>query len=311
MSASPTPLFSIAIPTYNRATGYLKQALESAVAQGYSDLEILVSDNCSTDATESVVRGFADPRIRYVKHPVNLGPASNFKYCIEAARGNYWLMLHDDDLIDADFVATCMAACAGRLDYGMIRTGVRLIDGNGAVIEQHPNVSRSDSVDEFILDWFSGRAPLYLCNTVFHRENLLDVGGFVSKKNLYNDVVAEVRIAARSPILNIQDVKASFRRHEENHGVSMRVRDWTDESAFLLDEIISVGADKTRLREAGQQYFCRKLYKRAEAIPQLWDRWRCYRLISDAFGNCYSPYERLWDRTRSRVGRWRRRVLSV
>lgn len=311
MSESPMPLFSIAIPTYNRAAGYLKQALEAAVAQEFSELEILVSDNCSTDDTESLVRAFTDPRIRYVKHPVNLGPAGNFKYCIEAARGNYWLMLHDDDLIDADFVATCMAACAGRLDYGMIRTGVRLIDGKGVVIEQHLNASRSESVDEFILDWFGGRAPLYLCNTVFNRRQLLDVGGLVSKKNLYNDVVAEVRVAARSPILNIQDVKASFRRHEENHGVSKRVRDWTDESAFLLEEIVKVGADKARLREAGQHYFCRKLYQRAETIPQLLDRWRCYRLISDAFDNCYSPYKRLWDRTRSRVGRWRRRILPV
>ncbi len=59
------PLVTIAIPTYNRADGYLKQALQSAVNQTYKNIEIVVSDNCSPDNTEAVVRSYTDPRIRY------------------------------------------------------------------------------------------------------------------------------------------------------------------------------------------------------------------------------------------------------
>lgn len=311
MSTLPSPLFSIVIPTYNRADGFLRQALGAAVAQDFSDLEILVSDNCSTDQTAELVRSFDDSRIRYVKHPVNLGPAGNFNYCIEQARGHYWLMLHDDDLIDPDFVTSCVTAAGGRLDYGMIRTGVRLIDNSGAVREQLVNQSHSQSVDEFVMDWFSGRAPLYLCNTVFHRAKLMEVGGFVSKKNLYNDVVAEVRVAAALPILNIEEIKASFRRHEDNRGGSIRLRDWAEESAFLLDEIIKVVNDKPGIRARGQRYFCGKLYQRAELISSIRDRWKCYQIISETFDHCYTPYQRLWTRARTRFGRMRRRLMPV
>lgn len=50
------PLVTIAIPTYNRADGFLKQALQSAINQTYYYLEIIVSDNCSTDTTETIVK---------------------------------------------------------------------------------------------------------------------------------------------------------------------------------------------------------------------------------------------------------------
>ena len=55
-------LVTIGIPTFNRANGYLRYALESAIAQTYRNLEIIVSDNCSYDDTEAVVRHYRDPR---------------------------------------------------------------------------------------------------------------------------------------------------------------------------------------------------------------------------------------------------------
>lgn len=74
------PLVSIAMLTYNRADGYLKQAIQSAVTQTYSNIEIIVSDNCSTDNTEKLVKSFNDSRIRYFKQSRNIGmvPNSNF-----------------------------------------------------------------------------------------------------------------------------------------------------------------------------------------------------------------------------------------
>ncbi|GJM30953.1 MAG: hypothetical protein DHS20C17_35880 [Cyclobacteriaceae bacterium] len=79
------PLVTIAIPTYNRADTYLKHTLQSAKDQSYQNVEIIVSDNCSIDQTEKVVKEFDDPRIRYVKHSQNIGHYNNFKFCIEQA----------------------------------------------------------------------------------------------------------------------------------------------------------------------------------------------------------------------------------
>jgi len=127
---------TIAIPTYNRAGRFLRSAIECALAQTYPDLEILVADNCSTDATPDVVRSYPDPRIRYMRHSTNIGANSNFNACIEAASGAYFLLLPDDDVIDPDMVEACMAAAAGRTGLGVIRTGTRILDGSGRVLRE-------------------------------------------------------------------------------------------------------------------------------------------------------------------------------
>jgi glycosyltransferase involved in cell wall biosynthesis len=97
------PLVSVGIPTYNRADGYLKEAIQSVLNQTYPNLEIIVSDNCSSDDTGTVVKAFNDSRIRYHRHDVNIGPNNNFNFCLDQAQGAYFLLLHDDDLIDPDF----------------------------------------------------------------------------------------------------------------------------------------------------------------------------------------------------------------
>lgn len=66
------PLVTIAIPTYNRADLYLKQAIQCSLNQTYSNIEIIVSDNCSDDDTEAVVKSFIYTHIRYFKHEKNI-----------------------------------------------------------------------------------------------------------------------------------------------------------------------------------------------------------------------------------------------
>ena len=110
MTTDSFPLVSIGIPTYNRADGYLRGCIESALNQTYPNLEIFISDNCSSDNTGTLVKSFNDPRIRYHRHDVNIGGNNNFNYCVKKARGIYFLLLHDDDLIDADFIEVCMKA---------------------------------------------------------------------------------------------------------------------------------------------------------------------------------------------------------
>lgn len=88
------PLVTIAIPTYNRANLYLTQAIESAINQTYPNLEIIISDNCSTDDTEMVIRSFKDPRIRYFRQEKNIGGNNNFNFCLKQARGEYFFIAH-------------------------------------------------------------------------------------------------------------------------------------------------------------------------------------------------------------------------
>ena len=65
MGPNPRPLVTIGIPTFNRADSYLPESLGSALGQDYPNLEVIVSDNGSSDGTEVFVKSLNDPRVRY------------------------------------------------------------------------------------------------------------------------------------------------------------------------------------------------------------------------------------------------------
>ena len=98
------PLVSIVIPTYNRCY-YLQQAIDSAVKQTYSNIEVIISDNCSIDDTQEIVESFLDSRIKYWQHPENIGMFANQIHGLKMAKGKYIASLHDDDMWESDFLA--------------------------------------------------------------------------------------------------------------------------------------------------------------------------------------------------------------
>ena len=218
MADSTNPLVSIGIPTYKRANSYLKHALRSAINQTYKNIEIIVSDNCSPDNTESVVKEFNDPRIRYYRQKENIGSLNNCNFCLEQSRGKYFLMLYDDDVIDDDFISTCMDAVTYHSEPGIILTGAREIDSEGNILSAAHNTVSGYSTADFILGWFNRKVPLFLCSSLFNTTRLKQLGGFHSKTNMYEDVVAEVQLAAKYGRVDIFDIKASFRRHDSNMG---------------------------------------------------------------------------------------------
>jgi glycosyltransferase involved in cell wall biosynthesis len=284
------PLVTIAIPTYNRADTYLPQALSSAMSQTYPNIEIIVSDNCSTDHTKALVMGFSDPRIRYFRHEKNIGPNNNFNFCLQQANGIYFLFLHDDDLIDHDFVETCMNAKRYDGDVGLIRTGMRVIDSEGKILREARNVPDGTSTDTFFLSWFRRKAPMYCCNTLFHTGKLRSIGGFNSEYNLLQDVKAEVQIAAMFGRKDVQEIKASSRNHQLKFTRHTRVIDWCDESLILLDLMRDlVSENKTLVHREGMRFFANLSYRRAREVESLRRRILCYLIVFRKFRYKYPP----------------------
>jgi len=106
MRPSESPLLSICVPTYNRAL-YLSECLDSILFQVnasvrlQSVVEIVISDNGSTDDTASVVERYSPmfPKVRTIRHGSNLGPDRNINGCIRAATGDYIWVFSDDDIM--------------------------------------------------------------------------------------------------------------------------------------------------------------------------------------------------------------------
>ena len=111
MDMDGRPLVSVGIPTYNRAS-HLVRALESVLAQDYPSLEVILSDNASTDETEQVGRDYAarDPRVKYFRQTINLGLTRNFLEAFQKGHGPYFMWLADDDWLDPGYITACVTA---------------------------------------------------------------------------------------------------------------------------------------------------------------------------------------------------------
>jgi glycosyltransferase involved in cell wall biosynthesis len=113
------PLVSVCLPAYNSAA-FVGEALESALAQTYEPLEILVVDNGSTDGTLELVRGYDDPRVRVSVNERNIGLVANHNQCIRLARGELVKFVHSDDVLYPDAVARLVEVAARSERVGLV-----------------------------------------------------------------------------------------------------------------------------------------------------------------------------------------------
>jgi glycosyltransferase involved in cell wall biosynthesis len=284
------PLVTIGISTYNRVGATFPDALESALAQTYPDLEVVVCDNASEDGTEAYMASRRDPRLRYHRHPTNIGANANFNACLDMARGRYFLLLHDDDVLEPDFVARAMAALDGR-DTGVLLSGVRVIDGSGRTRSTSREPPPGLDAAGLFLAWFARSTSFYLCSTIFHTQRLRDAGGFDSPHGLFQDVLAIARLAIAHGYVSVPGAGGAFRRHEGNRGTASRALHWAEDSRLLFDTLCGgLPEHAAALRAAGGPYLTRKCYRYVAAVPSPVERWRLYGEVYRMFDRSYAPW---------------------
>jgi glycosyltransferase involved in cell wall biosynthesis len=144
-----SPLVSVGIPTYNRPEG-LRRTLDCITGQTYKNLEIIVSDNCSSGPeTEAVVREFIvnDNRIQYYRQETNKGAAFNFSFVLEKATGKYFMWAADDDEWKGEFIEEC----------------VKIIPPEGSACTYFNVIRRYNStIQKYSLPELSSNHPRYL-----------------------------------------------------------------------------------------------------------------------------------------------------
>ena len=129
MGASPA--VTVAIPTYN-AEAWLAAAVESVLAQRFTDFELLVLDNASTDGTPGLMARYAgDPRVDYRRNPQNLGLAGNVGLACRLARGEALIILGADDRLEPRFLEVALAFLRSEPDVAMVHGPAAWIDAEG------------------------------------------------------------------------------------------------------------------------------------------------------------------------------------
>ncbi len=243
------------------------------------------------------MRQYDDPRIKYVKQTVPLKPLQNSNFCLNQAKGEYFLQLHDDDLIDQDFIECCMRVEETSPNIGVIRTGNRVIDGKGDVIQTDKNVVEGPSLKDFFLAWFEYKTSWYLCNSLFQTKGLLDSGGFHSVRHHVSDGVAIAYMAHKFGRKDIEDVKASFRIHSEEITFSVTVKDWCLDYHALLEQMCEATNHDEDVKRKGAVFFSQMNYHRANTIHSRMRRLLSFLMIYRLFYYSYPPEKYIFPST--------------
>jgi glycosyltransferase involved in cell wall biosynthesis len=220
---SSAPPVSIMIPTYNQER-FLADAVQSALAQDYPNLEIVVADDCSTDGTRALAKRWqSDPRFTYVRNATNLGRVGNYRHTLyRLIHGRWALNLDGDDyLCDPSFVSRAVAALQAREDvvlafaaiYDVI-DGVPLVD----VVQRHPPLLDGSEVVRNYAALYKRQGPVVF---IPHQTAVYDVAAaraidFYRCDILSADLESLLRLIVGRKIAFVEGTVACWRHHGAN-----------------------------------------------------------------------------------------------
>jgi len=269
------PKVSVIIPTYN-LSDMLEDAVRSVLLQSFSDFEVIVVDDGSTDDTQAVIARIRDSRVKYF-YKQNGGVSAARNYGLSKANGAYIAFLDHDDLWPPNFLEVMASHLESKTDYGVVYCPLTVMRSDGAVIKSYKAEScRSGWIT---VDLF--KKSMVWTSTVVIRASMLK-GLFYdeSLSGRYEDGDFYLRLSVRTPFLFVRQVEAIRREH----GGNLSERIGVVEGRILASErfYFRLGGDKiipariARLKlshayrsvaEARRQEGCRAaaifLYKRA------------------------------------------------
>jgi len=149
------PRMSVGMPVYN-GEAYLEEAIRSVLDQTYGDFELIISDNASTDRTESVCRDYAsqDTRIVYTRNKENVGASKNYNRVFNLASGEYFRWFNADDVCAPKLHQRCIEVLDANRDAVLCYGKTDIIDSGGRLIEHyhdHLDLQQDRSIDRFML----------------------------------------------------------------------------------------------------------------------------------------------------------------
>jgi glycosyltransferase involved in cell wall biosynthesis len=210
------PKITVIIPTFNRAH-CLSESIESALAQEYPHLEVIVCDNASTDSTPGLVRKYLnDTRFRYERNDRNIGLVANFRKAIGLVNGDFFMYLGDDDyLTDTRFVTKAVRLVRERPDIVMVYANGQVLNADtGQMTPLHlPFQTIEDGKVIFLSRGTVRPIDFILCNVLFRTDVARGLKPFRNEKNLSADSELFLKMCLQGPVAVIHDFVSLYRMH--------------------------------------------------------------------------------------------------
>jgi glycosyltransferase involved in cell wall biosynthesis len=232
------PLVTVGLPVYNGAET-IRSVADSVLAQDYGELEFLISDNGSTDDTEEICRELArsDGRVRYERHPHNLGVVANFEWTKGNARGEFVRWIGDTDEIVPSYVSRCVEMFTLNPKLILVTTQLAYItnEGNTETTRYEPTALGSDDPVARVSEMLKLLTQNYqLLDPLYGMARVGTVSKIVHDQMLRADEVYATKLALAGPWGHIPEILATRR--------------WNDPSPSQLAATLRVPVWKTRIR---------------------------------------------------------------
>ena len=237
---------TVGIPTFNRA-GWLRESIESVLAQTFTDFRLIVSDNASDDDTPEVVRSFDDDRIQYMRSQRNVGSIGNLNRLIALAETEFLVLLPDDDVLYPGHLAAAVDVLERFETVGLVHSAFDLIDARSRIIQSVNPVASRSPVKIERRDLALERmmvSPWGLCfpSVAYRTDAIVEVGGFRQEEGAFGDIPLWMRMALGWDFGYIATPLAGFRIHPNRvtgelaaqHGVTSEGR----ERVLLFSQIL-------------------------------------------------------------------------
>jgi len=260
------PMVTLAIPTFNRLA-LLKRAVASALAQNYKNLEIIISDNASTDGTFEYLESLDDDRIKVILSEQNLGMVANWDRCLVSALGDYFLLMSDDDALFEESAVEKLAS--GFLgddgeNVGAVFSDVMLEKVSNSTLERTFYKGKLCRTEEIIVDFFMSRVSVFPCATLLRTKDIRDLGGYSSfGAMLAVDACAWICLALKyGQVRRIDEPLALYRIHQSLSSSSIEI--WTRDSEVMQGLVAKY---RGSVSVEGYQKICNAMRLASNRIP--------------------------------------------
>ena len=197
------------MPVYNGAR-YLRQTLESILKQSFSDFELIVINDASTDNSAEIVESYADSRIRIVNNSLNIGQTSSLNKGIRIANGEY-IAIHDQDDVSA------LKRFEKQVIFLDSTPEIPLVGTNGRIIDSKGNVvaTLQSPTSDLAIKWnFLFQGPIFHSSVMFRKKTIMDeFSGYNEEFKIVQDFDLWTRILEKYALANLPERLLDLRVH--------------------------------------------------------------------------------------------------
>lgn len=203
------PLVSIVLPVYNAGV-YLKEAIQSILDQTYTNIELIIINDGSTDDSEKLIKSFTDDRIRYV-YQQNTGLAGALNAGLKASNGKYIARQDQDDISLKERLQKQVEFLEKHPNVNLLGTRAQVFTDDQKEIKMHDHATEP-AVLRFDLLFDN---PFVHSSVMFRKESIEKIGYYNTDRSYYEDFELWSRFAFNGRVANLREVLVKYRHHDQ------------------------------------------------------------------------------------------------